>query len=84
MRANTLIELLVVIVIISILAALIASSLAQAKRKADETLCTIYKHQLKILYLQTFDDEVPSYTQKYFMESQAISTKCWQCHPSVP
>jgi len=84
MRASALIELLVVIVIISILAGLLVTSVAQAKREADEALCTVYKQQLKILYLQTFDDEVPSYTQKHFMESQAISMKCWQCHPSVP
>jgi prepilin-type N-terminal cleavage/methylation domain-containing protein len=84
MRANTLIELLVVIVIIAILAGLLVTSVAQAKREADEALCAIYKQQLEILYFQTFDDEVASYTQKHFMESQAISTKCWKCHPSVP
>ena len=85
----TLVELLVVIAIIGVLAGMLLSSLAKAKKAAHRVECLNFQRQLYIFYYaDNWDEDTielhPSYTKKELMDSYPrIKQSCYDCHASA-
>tara|TARA_R100000458_G_C8201429_1_gene191855 strand:- start:224 stop:505 length:282 start_codon:yes stop_codon:yes gene_type:complete len=89
-QSFTLIELLVTLTIISILVAMLLSTLFKAQEAAQLAECHNYRRQLIIYYYANEVDQgaseiEPSYTtQKLMLEHELIQSKCYDCHASAP
>ena len=94
MKAFTLIELLITITIISILVAMLLTSVAKAKQAAMVAQCHNYRRQLLIYYFAEDDDQDynPSYRnialynvkRELMPDHRIIQSKCYDCHASTP
>ena len=94
MKAFSFIELLVTVTIISILVAMLLTSLAAAKQSASFAQCHNYRRQLIIYYFAEDYDQYynPSYRdiaqynvkRELMLEHRIIQDKCYNCHASTP
>ena len=94
MKAFSLIELLVTMTIISILVAMLLTSVAKAKQAAMMAQCHNYRRQLTIYYFAEDYDQYynPSYRdiaqynvkRELMLEHRIIQDKCYDCHASTP
>ena len=88
-QSFTLIELLVTLAIISILVAMLLSTLSKAQEAVQLAECHNYRRQLTIYYYtENYDketEEAPSYTtQELMLDHKIIQDKCYACHASAP
>ena len=84
-------ELLATISIISILTAMLLSSIYKSKKAVQLAECHNYRRQLVIFYYSEGYDEYgfteiePSYTtQELMLDHWIIQNKCYECHASAP
>ena len=95
-NAFTMVELLVVIVIISILVAMLLTTLSKARQAAQIAECHNYRRQLTIYYYAGEDEADENFDpylsdiqrfnvrRELMLDHRVVQDKCYTCHASAP